>query len=63
MTTYNDTDAGRGIKCDNTTILCNSKDYYCDGSVVLRQPGIDNGDVTYNECSASSTTYNEVSYS
>jgi hypothetical protein len=63
MTTYADTNAGRGIRCNNTTIFCNNQDYYCDGSVVLRPTEIDGGDVTYTDTTYSTTTYNEVSYS
>ena len=37
MTTYNETNAGRGIKCDNEEIYCNNEDYNCDGSVVYNQ--------------------------
>ena len=33
MTTYNNSEAGRGIKCDNEEIYCDSEEYYCDGSV------------------------------
>jgi len=36
MTTYNETDAGRGIKCDNAEIYCDSQEYYCDGSVAYK---------------------------
>jgi len=57
-TTYNDTNKGRGIRCDNTTILCNSKEYYCDGSVVTRD--LETNTTAYSTTSHETTTYNEV---
>ncbi|GAG11013.1 unnamed protein product [marine sediment metagenome] len=37
MTSYTEIVYGRGIKCDNEEILCNSEEYYCDGSVAYRE--------------------------
>jgi len=38
-TTQKAVKAGYGILCNNTTMLCNSEEYYCDGSVVFRSVG------------------------
>ncbi len=38
MTTYNETTAGRNIRCNDTDLFCDNQDYYCDGSVVHRNP-------------------------
>jgi len=37
MTTYEETNAGRNIKCDNQEIYCDSQEYYCDGSVAYNE--------------------------
>jgi len=43
-TTQKAVKAGYGILCNNTTILCNSEEYYCDGSVVFRDVGFNSDD-------------------
>ena len=74
-TTQKAVKAGYGILCNNTTILCNSEEYYCDGSVVFRDIGYGrSGRVLFGDSeplwqtggviwgSAGGTTYNKVSY-
>ena len=35
--TYDETFAGRGLRCDNQELLCDNEDYYCDGAVVMTE--------------------------
>ena len=44
---YERTNAGYGIRCDNTDILCNSEAYYCDGSVAFAK--VEHSTVTYED--------------
>lgn len=61
MTTYTDVEHGALLKCNNTTILCNTEKWLVDGSVNLRD--ISNTTTSYTDVSMTTTSYSNISYS